>query len=113
MFHQRRAHTITPHDDLGALARDVIETSHVLCFGARCGELLVLNDSLTEEDHLKREYAVVLDGRQIESITIDAMSADRFRASLERLLSDPTARVDLGPVEVREHARSVYCVHCA
>ncbi len=113
MFHPRRAHTITPYNDLGALARDVVESSHVLCFGARCGELLVLNDSITEEDDRKREYAVVLGGRQIESITIDAMKTDRFRESLERLLRDPTARVDMGPVDVREHARSLYCVHCA
>lgn len=78
------------------------------CTGFRWSTLTLLNDS-TCEDALQ-EYAVIRDGRQIESLTVSWMEPDRLAAMLREL--ELGGGADYGPVAIREHEEGA-CHACA
>lgn len=80
MLHRGRVHTVTEVASAEELAAMLVERSWTLCTGFRHAGLLFLNDSTGPDG--AQEYAVVRNGRQVESITFScAPSPRRWRSS--------------------------------
>lgn len=113
MFHARRRHRVVDGLSFELIAEKVAKHSQCLCTGFRCGALTILNDSITSDDGRHWVYAVVRDGRQIESITVNAYnSVAELVAELMSLNADPLNGVDMGPVGLLPHPAGT-CGHCA
>jgi hypothetical protein len=67
MLHPNRVFNIAPVARAAALAERLTERAWTLCTGFHRGDLLFLNDSISENS--AAEYAVIHNGRQIESVT--------------------------------------------
>jgi hypothetical protein len=67
MFHRGRTHRVAEIETAAELAERLVEHTWTLCTGFRHGGLLWLNDSTGPDG--AQEFAVVREGRQIESIT--------------------------------------------
>ena len=72
MLHQNRMFGVIAVQSVGELVENLTEHTWTLCTGFSLEGLLFLNDSFSEDG--AQEYAVVRDGRQIESLTVSWMS---------------------------------------
>lgn len=72
MLHQHRRFGVITVQSVGELVENLTEHTWTLCTGFSLQGLLFLNDSFSEDG--AQEYAVVRDGRQIESLTVSWMS---------------------------------------
>lgn len=72
MLHQHRRFGVITVQSAGELVENLTEHTWTLCTGFSLQGLLFLNDSFSEDG--AQEYAVVRDGRQIESLTVSRMS---------------------------------------
>jgi hypothetical protein len=115
MMHIRRTFRVTEIDSIAKLAHALVEQSWTLCTGFRHGDLLFLNDSLSEDT--AQEYAVFelrpgRPPRQIETFTASWMTVNECRDDIERLL-DPDERQGFGVVHVRMEHSDDTCGLCA
>jgi hypothetical protein len=83
-----------------------------LCTGFRLGDTLWLNDSFSEDG--AQEYAVLRNGRQIESITVSWCKPDRLLDSIAQFHEGRAEGIDFGPVALRletpeAHGRCPLC----
>ena len=72
MLHANRRFGVITVQSVGELVENLTEHTWTLCTGFSLGEFLFLNDSFSEDG--AQEYAMVRDGRQIESLTFSWMS---------------------------------------
>jgi hypothetical protein len=97
-------------DSVGQLVDDVVRCTWTLCTGFLFEGLLFLNDSLSEDG--AQEYAVVREGRQIESITVSWLSRGEAHNTIDWLLRG--GGEDCGPVSpTLEPAEDHHCSWCA
>lgn len=96
MMHDKRTFSIAPQTTPEALADLLTAGTQLLCSGFEVGDLLLLNDSFSENG--AQEYAVIRNGRQIESLTASWMTYERLLGCLEALLTGPYKDfIDMGP----------------
>jgi hypothetical protein len=110
MFHHTRTWgepvvVDTPAD----LADKLANYTWTLCAAWRLGDLLFLNDSFNEDGAY--EWAVVRDGRQIESITFGWCDLARALEHITRLLAG-TLGDDYGAVNPQFHPAAEHCDLC-
>jgi hypothetical protein len=72
MIHHQRTFGVITVQSVGELVDNLTEHTWTLCTGFSFEGLLFLNDSFSEDG--AQEYAVVRNGRQIESLTVSWMS---------------------------------------
>jgi hypothetical protein len=72
MIHNNRRFGVSEAASVEALVENFIQYTWTLCTAFSLENLLCLNESFSEDG--AQEYAVVRDGRQIESITVSWMS---------------------------------------
>jgi hypothetical protein len=116
MIHTNRTFQLAEDlTDIAALADTLTQHTWTLCTGFRltvdpaAPPLLFLNDSFSEDS--AQEYAVIRDGRQIESITFSWCS--RAEASDHIAYVVRGGGVDVGPVTLRlEPAETHHCPLC-
>ncbi len=134
MFHANRRHHITrippTPESIGKLAQKLKDQSQTHCTGFRIGDILLLNDSITE-DNIKRyqEFAVywIKDtkryqaktfwGIQIESLTVNSpRPAGELAAYIQALADDPQGKAiwpgspEVRPIDITpDHS----CILCA
>lgn len=113
MIHQRRIFRVTPAASPSELVDKLVDQSWTLCTAFSLGDLVFANDAFSEDG--AQEYAVVRDGRQIESITFSWIK-DRAHpvATIEKMLAGAPG-VDMGEVTLRTNhpAGSNSCPLCA
>lgn len=109
MMHRNRRHKIEASLTIEQAAEKLANHTQVVCSAFQVGPLLLLNDSTSEDG--AQEYAVVRDGRQIESLTVSWMKEAKLLEFLRHLISDPDSGVDMGAVSIRPHG-SAYCSLC-
>ena len=97
MVHRRRIYNIAKIESVEELAKAVTESVWTLCTGFELGGHLFLNDSFTEDS--AQEYAVVKDGRQVESITFGWCDRDRAAQHIRDILAGQ--QVDMGSASPR------------
>ena len=97
MVHSKRRFGIVAVESVGQLVADLKEQSWTLCTGFALQNLLFLNDSFSENG--AQEYAVVRNGRQIESLTVSWMSRAEAHNDIDWLVRGGGG--DYGPVEVQ------------
>ena len=68
MLPQHRMFGVITVQSVGELVENLTERTWPLCTGFSLQEIFFLNDSFSEAG--AQEYAVVRDGRQIESLTV-------------------------------------------
>ncbi len=109
MLHRNRRHAITPVASLEELVAKLDGQTWTTCTAFSHGTLILLNDSTGPDG--AQEYAVLRDGRQIETLTVSWMTRDELTESLLKL--DATGGdVDMGPCQPLAHP--VGCCHaCA
>lgn len=105
MFHMHRSHRIQPLPTFEAVVAAIVSYSE-LDVGYSCGTLVFLNDSLTNFTDRFWVWAVIRNGRQIESITTNPTNPpDDFCDELARDFAamdegrDPG--IDMGPVVLK------------
>ena len=100
MFHDRRTWTVSDIDSPRDLPENLTQQTFVLCQGFRWQELLLLNDSLSEDG--AQEYGVVheLTGFQLDSLTVSWMTPERFLACLEEIAKQPVAETAFGRLDL-------------
>ncbi len=109
MLHRNRRHAITPVASLEELVEKLHGHTWTTCTAFSHSTLILLNDSTGPDG--AQEYAVLRDGRQIETLTVSWMTRDELTESLLKL--DATGGdVDMGPCQPLAHP--VGCCHaCA
>ncbi len=116
MIHKNRIYQIVEEvSDVAALAESLTEHSWTLCTAFRliaapdAVPLLFLNDAFSEDG--AQEYAVIRNGRQVESITFSWCSRAEAHNHIDYLVRGGGG--DYGPVEARfESADTHQCVLC-
>ena len=112
MMHTRR-HDINEVPDLDALVDrlfgDESPRSWTLCTGWRLGDLVLVNDSTSEDG--AQEWSVSRGGRQVESLTVSWMTPASFRATMGKLIAREPAAYDYGAENLRPHPKEG-CIHC-
>jgi hypothetical protein len=108
MFFENRVYQViqvgTPDD----LAQRLKEMTLCLCAAFQCGDLLLVNDSTSEDG--AQEYAAIRGGRLIDSITVSWCQL----GDLVRILGELHARAggDYGPAPVRLDHPAGPCAFC-
>src|SRR5262245_40499359 len=97
MIHDKRKFGIITVASTGELVEHLKEHSWTLCTGFALQELLFLNDAFSEDG--AQEYAIVRQGRQIESFTVSWMSRAELHNDIDWLLQG--GGEDYGPAEVQ------------
>lgn len=113
MIHAGRIYRLTPIAEAGDLVDKLVDRSWTLCSAFALGKLIFANDAFSEDG--AQEYAVIRDGRQIESIAFSWVEdRDRTRDYVTSLLEGAPG-VDMGPVGLRiDHPEgSNSCPLCA
>ena len=108
MLHAKRQHDVKEYADLGVMCDKLINHSWCLCAGFKWKSITLLNDS-TSEDALQ-EYAVIKNGRAIESLTVSWIKADKLAEYIQEYEAN-THGADFGPVQPQSHPRD--CDLCA
>ena len=111
MFHDTRTWgepvaVDTPAD----LAEKLTDHTWTLCTAWRLGDLLFLNDSLSEDG--AGEWAVVRNGRQIESITFGWCSPPRALELINALVDGSLTGADYGAANPPLHPAHERCELC-
>jgi hypothetical protein len=109
MLHKHRRHLVVDVEDRDDLVEKLIGHTWTPCTGWRWRSLVLLNDA-TEPDG-EQEYAVLRDGRQVESLTVSWMTREPLAALLDAL-DRGVHGVDLGPHEPKPHPPGS-CSACA
>lgn len=111
MLHRGRVHTVTDIASAEELAAKLVERTWTLCTGFRHAGLLFLNDSTGPDG--AQEYAVVRDGRQVESITFSWCTVPKA-LEIIRGLASGSLSADYGPAAERlDLSPNHHCPHCA
>ena len=113
MFHGKRAFSVASVETAEELAEKLTNHSWCLCVGFRHGDLLFLNDSLSEDG--AAEFAVVQEDTkvQIESITFGWCSEEEALAYIEKLVAHPGA-VRMGAItNPIDESEDHHCALCA
>jgi hypothetical protein len=110
MWHKNRVWRVADVADLNDLVEKLTHHTWTACTGFRWEGLVLLNDSLSGDD--AQEYAVVRDGRQVESLTVTWFDSDADLAATIESLRCAGSGVDMGPGTYREHAPGS-CASCA
>jgi hypothetical protein len=97
-MHPRRVFSVAPVDTAEALAERLTEHTWCACTGFAFAGMLFLNDSFGGDS--AQEYAVVKDGRQVESITFSWCTEARALELITQLVSGALTG-DYGPVSPR------------
>jgi len=95
MLNQKRVWCVGDVQDAEELAQK-LGVTWTLCAGFRLGNYLFLNDSISEDG--AQEYAIVRDGKQIESYTFGWMDAERRLKAIQEILSGRFDDCDYGTV---------------
>jgi hypothetical protein len=109
MLHKHRHHHINECASVDSMARTVQRATWTGCTGFKAGSLILLNDSTGPDG--AQEYAVIRNGRQIESLTVSWMKLDELQTLLNHLDSGGGSE-DMGPLAVKPHPDG-YCQWCA
>jgi hypothetical protein len=111
MIHASRRFHLVDVDRVGQFVDDFKRCTWTLCTGFSLQGLLFLNESFTEDG--AQEYAVVREGRQIESITVSWMSRAELHTTIDARLQG-RSEVDYGPVNpLIDQAEDHRCPLCA
>ena len=110
MLHDRRTFQVVTVPTADELAERLVEHTWTACTGFRLGELLLLNDSTSEDG--AQEYAVLRGSRQVESLTVSWCTRERLSARLEALHAGE-GTVDMGEVHGLEEHPAGVCEACA
>lgn len=109
MMHRRRRWCMpSERKAIPAAVELLIEHTWTLCTAFLVGETLTLPNDSTSPDGAQ-EYAVVRDGRQIESLTVSWMKPERLLAVLQKLDTEGGTG---GVVTIATHAPGDHCGHC-
>ncbi len=109
MMHTNRVFQVIDVTTVEELTINLTEHSWTLCTGFRLQGVLFLNDSLSEDG--AQEYAIVRDGRQVESITFSWQSRAEAHHTIAWLIRG--GGDDYGVVDVRlEDPDDHHCVLC-
>lgn len=111
MLHKSRGWSVVEVETAAELAEKLTEMTWCGCAGFRVGSLLFLNDSTSGDG--AQEYAVVRDGRQVDSVTFGWMTRARALVVIEALLAEELGE-SLGTFEPRiqtpeAHGRCELC----
>ena len=110
MIHGNRRFGVYEVASVGELVENFTQHTWALCTAFSLENLLFLNDSFSEDS--AQEYAVVRDGRQIESLTVSWMSRAEAHNTIDAVLHG--SEVDYGPVSpTLEDADDHTCPLCA
>lgn len=112
MIHKNRKYRIVEVASLLELAQKLAGgATWCSCNGFTCNTLTLLNDSFSADG--AQEYAVIRNGRQIESLTCSWMSVEELHATLGRLDAHGAPSLGEGkPFEIKIHDPGV-CGDCA
>jgi hypothetical protein len=97
MIHPNRRFNVMRVASVEELAEQITRCTWTLCTGFDLNGILWLNDSLREDS--AQEYAVIHDGRQVESITFGWCSREQAEMYIQDILAGKT--VEMGPVSPR------------
>jgi hypothetical protein len=97
MVHKNRRFNVKGVGSVEELADQITRCTWTLCTGFEFKGYLFLNDSFTEDS--AQEYAVVWDGRQVESITFGWCTRDQAEKHVHDILAGKI--VDTGAVAPR------------
>jgi len=107
MIHTKRRYCVRKVSSSADLAEELTRCTWSLCTGFSLRGYLFLNDSFSEDS--AQEYAVISNGRQVESITFSWCDCIQATRHIDDILAD--VHVDLGPVSPRtDHGRQ--CLLC-
>lgn len=99
MVHKDRIFAITEVETLEKLAGMVTEYTWTLCSGFKCGNVILLNDSFSENGC--QEYVLVLETPEglieAESITVSWCSPERLVEIIEETIKNPFSRKPFDP----------------
>jgi hypothetical protein len=110
MIHYNRRFGVYDVASVGELVENFTQHTWTLWTGFSLEDLLFLNDSLSEDR--AQEYAVVRQGRQIESLTVSWMSRAEAHNTIDWLLRG--GGEDYGPVSLTlDPAEDHHCQLCA
>ena len=112
MLHKHRRFVVVDVATAEELAHKLTQYTWCGCNGFRLGELLFLNDSTSPDG--AGEYAVVRQGRQIESITFSWCDEPKALDYIRRLAAG-TLGADYGAITnvIETPAQHGTCHHCA
>lgn len=108
MIHKRRRYDVKKVETVDELAEEVTRCTWTCCTGFELKGYLFLNDSFTEDSG--QEYAVVKDGRQVESITFSWCDRDQAARHIRDVLAGQ--HVDIGAANPRTDHSSKVCHLC-
>jgi hypothetical protein len=97
VIHTKRRFLIKKVSSVEELAEDLTRCTWTLCTGFELEGYLFLNDAFSEDS--AQEYAVIKDGRQVESITFGWCSREQAEVHIRAVLAGQ--QVDMGPVSPR------------
>lgn len=110
MIHTDKVFQVVDVATIEALTTDLTEHTWTRCTGFRLQGLLFLNDSFSEDG--AQEYAIVRDGRQVESITFSWQSRAEVYSTIAWLIGG--GGDDYGAVKVTlEEPDAHHCGLCA
>ena len=92
MIHNKRKYNVDRVDSAAELAEKLKQCTWCLCTGFELEGYLFLNDSFTEDS--AQEYAVIRDGRQLESITFSWCTPEDALAHIKAVLDGRYDDVD-------------------
>jgi hypothetical protein len=94
MFHSHRPHRIIVFATLDELAAAVAKGNHCGCFGGQAPldghAVQLLNDSIGSEPYRFQEFGVVVDGVQVDSLTVSDLSAEDIAKYVRDIVGDPS-----------------------
>jgi uncharacterized protein YdiU (UPF0061 family) len=110
MIHSNRRFCVHEVESVGELVENVTQHTWTLCTGLSFEGVLFLNDSFSEDG--AQEYAVVRNGRQIESLTVSWMSRGEAHNTIDAILHG--SAIDYGPVRfMLDDPDDHHCLLCA
>jgi hypothetical protein len=110
MIHRHRVYRVTAVDDTEELATKLTEHCWTLCTAFQLRDLIFANDSFSADG--AQEYAVVRNGRQVESLTVSWCTKAGLAQMLAELV-DGTLGDDYGAAPLRIDHPDGPCAHCA
>ena len=109
MMFRNRSYQVWPLADLDEVVTKLTEHDWTTCQAFAVENLLLANDSTGPDG--AQEYAVIRDGRQIESLTVSWMKPERLKEVLQELLDGGSS--DMGAVTLNTDHPSGSCEACA
>jgi len=114
MMHKKRTFSVAPVETAEELADKLTQYSWCLCNGFKLGELIFLNDSISENG--AQEFGVVYQGKQIESITFGWCTTEKaleYIKEMQQQVEDKTFNAFTNVInkieDSQDHKRCSYC----